>query len=777
MNLVIVESPSKGKTINKYLGSNYKVLASYGHIVDLPSKNGSVLPEENFLMKYEANIKSEKHIKEICDAAKKSDNIYLATDPDREGEAIAWHVAEVIKERKSLKKGSSIKRIAFNEITKKSVESAIQNPRDLDQDLIDAQQARRALDYLVGFTLSPLLWRKVPGCKSAGRVQSVALRLISERETEIEKFKQQEYWTIFAGLLNSGSEKISAKLVAVENKKLDKFDIPNNEQAQKLEEIIKISSFEVLNIEKKKQKRNPYAPFTTSTLQQEAARKLGFSAKKTMQVAQKLYEGVDIGKETVALITYMRTDGVSIAKEALEEIRDYIKSEYGEKYLPPKERVYQAKAKNAQEAHEAIRPIDVTQIPSKLKNKISEDLYDLYELIWKRAVSCQMESAVLDTVSVQIGTNKNMEFRTTGSIIAFDGFYKVYREGIDDKTKEDEEESENKILPPLKIGEKLSLTEVLPKQHFTEPPPRYSEASLVKKLEELGIGRPSTYASIISVLQDRDYVVLEKKRFIPHSKGRVLTAFLENYFKKYVEYDFTAELENELDEVASGSKKWKTLLGDFWKGFDSNIKDVSEFKMSDILIKLEEILSEQLFKENQSRKCVSCESGKLNLKFGKYGVFISCSNYPECNYTKQISGDDNQENADNPDSPSSGGSAANQVIGSIGDKSIYLKKGPYGWYLQLGNPTSTDKKDVKRAPIPANVKLDDVNEDLAKKLLSLPINIGKFGDEDILGSIGKFGPYVKVGKVIASIPRGKDLFSISVDEAVELIKKKMNKEK
>lgn len=773
MKLVVVESPAKAKTINKYLGNDYKVVASFGHIRDLPSKNGSVLPEEDFAMKYEIPSSSAKHVKAIADAAKEADTIYLATDPDREGESISWHVIEALKEKKALKKNPVIKRVAFSEITKKAILAAINNARDIDQNLVDAQQARRALDYLVGFTLSPVLWRKLPGSRSAGRVQSVALRMICEREHEIEKFKSREYWSIVADMLSSKKEKFKANLFKVGGKKLDKFDIENEQSAKDLVEELKKHSYIISSIEKKQQKRNPSAPFTTSSLQQEASRKLGFGAKKTMIIAQKLYEGIDIGGEIKALITYMRTDGVSIASEAIEASREWIKRNLGDQYLPASPRIYKTKAKNAQEAHEAIRPIDPTLAPESIKNHLDKDFYKLYDLIWKRTIACQMENVVIDSVAAIIDSeDKKYSFKANGSIIVFDGFYRIYKEGEDDKAEEDDGDS--KMLPPLSEHDLVEAEEITPNQHFTDPPPRFSEASLVKRLEELGIGRPSTYAAIISVLQDRNYVKLEKKRFFPENRGMIVTAFLVNSFLKYVEYNFTAELENKLDEISDGKLSWKKLLRDFWEGFEANVKDVEKYKISDVIDQLDEVLSEHLFPikagdNTDPRKCPSCENGRLGLRLGKFGAFIACSNYPECKHTRKLQQDSSEEGTDTKQEDRS----EDQILGQNEEGiDILLRKGPYGPYIQVGQAAS--KKDKpKRASLPPGYKMEDVDLKLALNLLSLPKSLGNHpetGQEMQIG-IGRYGPYVKYMKKFVSIPKNMNIFDIGLDEAVEIVSK------
>lgn len=774
MKLVIVESPAKAKTINKYLGKDYRVVASFGHVRDLPSKNGSVLPEQNFAMKYEISDKSTKHINEIIKLAKQSDEVYLATDPDREGESISWHIAEILKEKKAIKGEDKFKRVSFNEITKKSVLDAMAHPRHIDQNLVNAQQARRALDYLVGFTLSPILWRKLPGCRSAGRVQSVALRMICEREDEIERFKSQEYWNIKVDVKNSKNNPFTATLTHSYGEKLEKFSIPNEDAANRITNALKGQNFTVSSIQKKQQKRSPAAPFITSSLQQEASRKLGFSTKKTMQVAQKLYEGVEIRGENIGLITYMRTDGVTLSTESVEAIRNYIKSKYGADYLPSSARMYKSKSKNAQEAHEAIRPTDISLSPEIVARDLDKDQLKLYELIWKRTVACQMESAIIDMVGVDIiSDDKNFIARATGSTTAFDGYYKLYQEGIDDQ----QDNEENKLLPPLQEAEAIKTNKLLPEQHFTEAPPRFSEASLVKRLEELGIGRPSTYSSIISVLQDRKYAELDKKRFYPTNLGRLVTAFLVGFFAKYVEYDFTAELETDLDEVAMGDRNWLKLLEQFWTGFSDNTSKVSEHKISDIIEYVEKSLDYHLFGEDgteqykRNKQCPTCHDGTLNLKLGKYGSFLACSNYPKCNYKKTVSKSEEGEES------SMAIEDNNRELGQNKDGiSIYLKKGPYGWYVQLGQADSKADKP-KRVQLPDGVKPESVELSLALNLLNLPMIIGKHSetDDEICIGIGKFGPYIKYQNKFTSIPKSFDLFSISTSEAEGIIASKTKK--
>jgi DNA topoisomerase-1 len=765
MKLVIVESPAKAKTINKYLGKDYRVLASYGHIRDLPSKNGSVLPDEDFAMKYETLATSKKHITEICNAAEDCKEIILATDPDREGEGIAWHVVETLKDQGKLKKDIKVKRIVFTEITKGAVEQAIKAPREIDYNLVDAQQARRGLDYLVGFNLSPVLWRKLPGCKSAGRVQSVALRIICEREKEIKNFKKEEYWDITAELVKANKEQFKAKLVQIEAQKLDKFAIPNEALAKDIVAQMLERSYTVSNVEKKTQKRNPYAPFITSTLQQDASRKLGFSTKKTMQLAQKLYEGITIDGNNTGLITYMRTDGVTISNDALESIRQFIEKTYGDKYLPKSPRIYKSKSKNAQEAHEAIRPTDINLTPELLKSKLEPDMLKLYSLIWKHTVACQMESAVFDIVIAKIQSdNTKFLLSASGSTLVFKGFYEVY--GHDKEESEDDEDS--KLLPLLEVGEKVDVNEIIPKQHFTEPPPRYNEASLIKKFVELGIGRPSTYAPILSVIQERKYVRLDdKKRFVPETQGIVANAFLVNFFKKYVEYDFTAKLEEDLDEIAEGNVNWKKILRNFWQPFKDNVDSMAGVRITEVLEALDKILYDEIF-SNHDKTCPACKVGQLSLKIGKYGAFYSCGRYPECNFVMKLNANENPEEL----------AEVATIQGPIvynNQLPVYLKKGPYGWYLQVGdNPTD---EGFKRVKLPSTIKPQDVNEEIAVKLIALPRVVGT--DEDgnqIIASTGKFGPYLKYQDKLTALPKDKNPFTIDVDEALHVIKNKENKE-
>jgi DNA topoisomerase-1 len=757
-NLVIVESPSKAKTINKYLGNDFHVLASFGHIRDLPSKDGSVRPDDDFSMDYEISDKSKKYVQDIVRAAQGSKNIYLASDPDREGEAIAWHVVEALKEKKALKDDVNVKRVVFNEITKKAVNEAFANPRDIDMNLVNAQQARRALDYLVGFTLSPVLWRKLPGSRSAGRVQSVALRLICERDYEIAKFISREYWSIQGDFFTSDLQNFTARLVSFDQKKLDKFDIVSETQAKNIEEILKEKSYLVESVEKKRTQRHPAPPFITSTLQQEASRKLGYSASKTMQVAQKLYEGVDLGGETVGLITYMRTDGVQLSADAVDLAREYIKTNFGANYIPGQARVYKSKVKNAQEAHEAIRPTNISLSPDALRNSLLPDQLKLYELIWKRTLACQMQSAEFDQTTVEIeSTDKKAGFRATGSIMVFDGFLKVYMEGKDDQ---DEEDEEKKLLPLINAKDNLKLSEITSNQHFTEPPARYSEASLVKKLEELGIGRPSTYASIISVLQDREYVRLEKKRFYSEDRGKIVIEFLKLYFKQYVEYDFTANLEESLDFVSEGNMEWKDLLRKFWQDFYHHINDAKEKKNGDIAELVSENLVNNLAIKDYPQTCPTCGAGKLNLRTGKFGLYYSCSTYPTCKHTAPYNSNKaivagEGEIQDN-----------NKVIGKHEDQDVWFKKGPYGYYFQLG-----DGKTCKRSALPKFINPDEATLEQAIRLFSMPITLGinPADNQVVTLAIGRFGPFIAYNQQFFSIKQKEEIFTMDLVKALEII--------
>ena len=638
MDLVLVESPAKAKTINKYLGKGYEVLASFGHVRDLPAKSGSVDPDADFHMLWEVDPKAQKRLNDIARAVKDADKLILATDPDREGEAISWHVLQVLREKKALK-SQPIERVVFNAITKQAVTEAMAHPRKIDQALVDAYLARRALDYLVGFTLSPVLWRKLPGARSAGRVQSVALRLVADRELEIEKFVRQEYWSLVATLATPRDETFEARLIGADGKKLQRLDIASGAEAQAFKQALETAVFTVSSVEAKPLKRHPYPPFTTSTLQQEASRKLGFAPAHTMRVAQRLYEGVDIGGETIGLITYMRTDGVEMAEEAITAIRRAIETDYGRNYVPSAPRRYQTKTKNAQEAHEAIRPTDVARSPQDAKRFLDQDQAKLYELIWLRSVASQMESAELERTTAEIDANvagRLLELRATGTVVKFDGFLTLYQEGRD----EDPEDEEARRLPQMAAGERLAKKAIAADQHSTEPPPRYSEASLVKRLEELGIGRPSTYASILQVLKDRKYVRLDKRRLYPEDRGRIVVAFLESFFAKYVEYDFTARLEEQLDLIAEREINWRDVLRDFWRDFIAAIDETKDLKISAVIDALDSLLAPHLFPPradgSDPRQCPTCGNGRLSLKLSKYGAFIGCSNYPECRYTRPL---------------------------------------------------------------------------------------------------------------------------------------------
>lgn len=769
MKVVVVESPAKAKTINKYLGSGYEVLASFGHVRDLPAKDGSVDPANDFHMLWEVDDKSQKRLNDIARAVKGADTLILATDPDREGEAISWHVLEVLKQKNALKK-QNIERVVFNAITKQSVAEAMKHPRQIDGALVDAYLARRALDYLVGFTLSPVLWRKLPGARSAGRVQSVALRLVSDRELEIEKFVAKEYWSIVAQLATPRGENFEARLVGADGQKIQRLDIGSGQQAEDFKGALESAAFSVTNVEAKPAKRHPYAPFMTSTLQQEASRKLGLAPAHTMRIAQRLYEGIDIGGETVGLITYMRTDGVDIAEEAITAARRVIEADYGRDYVPPSPRRYQSKAKNAQEAHEAIRPTDLACRPSEIKGFLEADQAKLYELIWLRTIASQMESAELERTTVDISAQaggRNLELRATGTVVKFDGFLTLYTEDVDDKS---DDEDANR-LPEMATGDALKKREIQASQHFTEPPPRYSEASLVKRMEELGIGRPSTYASILQVLKDRGYVRLDKKRLVPEDKGRVLTAFLENFFAHYVEYDFTASLEEQLDRVSNNEIPWRDLLRDFWTGFTAAVEDIKDLRITQVIDALDEMLAPHLFPPSKDgsdpRKCPNCANGRIGLKLGRFGGFVGCSNYPECKYTRQLTvGADGQ-----------GGGMRKLGEDPETGLEVTVRGGRFGSYLQLGEPTKdADGETVKpkRASLPKGVSADEVTLEQALKLLALPREIGKSAEdgEPIIAGIGRFGSYVKHGKTYANLETGDDVTTIGLNRAVTLIAEK-----
>jgi len=762
-SVVVVESPSKAKTINKYLGRGYTVLASYGHVRDLPPKDGSVRPDDDFAMSWQVDPKADKRLKEIAAAVKGADHLFLATDPDREGEAISWHVEEVLRQRKALK-GVDVKRVVFNEVTKQAVLEAFRHPRALDRELVDAYLARRALDYLVGFTLSPVLWRKLPGSRSAGRVQSVALRLVCEREDEIEAFRAQEYWTVEAEFTTPAGERFRARLTHLDGKRLDKFDLKTEADARAAaDKILRATDYAVASVEKKQVRRNPPPPFTTSTLQQEASRKLGLSASRTMRIAQRLYEGVTIGGDTVGLITYMRTDGVTLSNEAIAAARRLIAQDHGARYVPDEPRIYRTQAKNAQEAHEAIRPTDMFRRPPQVARNLDAEQRALYELVWKRALASQMATALIDQVAVDIEpADKSVTLRATGSTIAFDGFLALYHEDEDDPA----ETEDGSRLPTLEERQTLARGAVEPLQHFTQPPPRYTEASLVKKLEELGIGRPSTYASILQVLQDRNYVRLEKKRFIPEDRGRVVTAFLTSFFDRYVEYGFTADLENKLDDISGGRIEWQKVLADFWRDFSAAVDATKDLNITQVIDALDEVLGRHFFPEDKSgrdpRLCPACQNGRLGLRLGKFGAFIACSNYPECRYTRALG----LERGDGTN-----GDTGPRELGddpATGEK-VTLKKGPYGSYVQLGAGENGEKP--KRASLPKGMAPADVTLEAALKLLALPREVGRHPEdgEPIVAGIGRFGPYVRHGKAYKSIPAGDDVLTIGLNRAVSLL--------
>ncbi len=773
MNLVIVESPAKAKTINKYLGSDYTVLASYGHIRDLPSKNGSVDPENDFKMIWEIDSFSKKYLKEITDTAKNSSKIILATDPDREGEAIAWHVREFLEEKKLLK-DKKVERVVFNEITKKAVTSGIDNPRQIEPQLVDAYMARRALDYLVGFNISPILWTKLPGSKSAGRVQSVALRLLTEREHEIEIFKPEEFWSLNVIFEDKNKSIITSNLNQLNGKRIEKFTFKSKDDVNKAINEIKKKEYQISDISSKIYTRNPSGPFTTSTLQQTASSKLGFGATRTMQIAQRLYQGIDIEGDTIGLITYMRTDGTNISKDAIETFRSYISDNFGKNYLPQSSLNYSGKkAKNAQEAHEAIRPTEISRNPESLKKYLSSDQYKLYNLIWSRALSSQMESAKFDRKTITI-TSKDTEniFKASGSVLKFDGYLKL--------TSVEGESENEKVLPDVEKGS-VNINEFIDEQHFTQPPPRYSEASLVKKLEELGIGRPSTYASIISVIANRGYADIENKRFFPTDRGKLLSAFLEKLFTKYVDYDFTAKLEDQLDDITSGKENWIKVLEQFWKDFNSNVSNVKEKRTREVLDLLNESLGSLIFEVDKEgkidRKCQLCDQGQLSLKNSfRGGAFIGCSNYPECKFTRPLSKSKAAQQLT---------LAEPKLIGQNDfGKDIFLKNGRFAPYLQfekeiieeenkIKKRKKVKKKDdnIKNVSIPKGIDYKFIDLDKAKFLCSLPISLGKNpeNDKDITLNVGRFGPYLKCENKSARLENVDELFSIGLNRAVTLI--------
>ena len=790
MTVVVVESPAKAKTINKYLGSGYRVLASYGHVRDLPPKDGSVRPDEDFSMSWEVDAKSKKRIDDIAQALKGEDRLILATDPDREGEAISWHVEEVLRQRKALK-DVDVKRVVFHEITKDAVLAAMKEPRAINQELVDAYLARRALDYLVGFTLSPVLWRKLPGSRSAGRVQSVALRLVCEREAEIEAFVPQEYWSVIADFATAKGDLFPARLTHLDGNKLDRLDIKSEAEAEGARRAIETGSFRVASVEKKTVRRNPAPPFTTSTLQQESSRKLRFSATRTMQLAQRLYEGIDVGGETVGLITYMRTDSVTLSGEAIGGCRRLIEADYGKTYLPDSPRVYRTKAKNAQEAHEAIRPTDLFRRPRQMARYLDDEQLKLYELIWKRTLASEMESALFDQVAADLATaDGKTVLRANGSVLKFDGFLKLYQEGRDDSTDDDGD----RRLPEMTEGETPALQQVNTEQHFTQPPPRYTEASLVKKMEELGIGRPSTYASILKVLQDRDYVRLERRQFIPEDRGRLVTAFLTSFFHRYVEYDFTATLEEQLDDISGGRIDWKRVLRDFWREFSQATEATSSLKISDVLTALDRDLGPHFFPTDEqgdteaARVCPGCGKGRLSMKLGRYGAFIGCSNYPDCRYTRQLTAAGNAEADEGADALLASGPVVLGTDPETGQE-VSLRKGPYGPYVQLGeaeaappaenNEEGGKKKKKskaktnkpKRASLPKGMRPEDVTLETALRLLALPREVGAHPEtgDMISAGLGRFGPYLRHQSKYTSLPAEDDVLTIGLNRAVTIL--------
>ena len=804
-NVVIVESPAKAKTINKYLGTDYVVIASYGHVRDLVNKDGSVKPDEDFAMVWQLGDRAKKNVSDIKKLVKAADVVWLATDPDREGEAISWHINEILEDAKLLK-GKDVHRVAFNEITKTAVQAAFKEARKLDQDLIDAYMARRALDYLVGFNISPILWRKLPGSRSAGRVQSVALRLICERESEIEAFNPQEYWSLENLLHSKDGAPFTARLTTLSGNKLGKLDIGSEAESNKAATRIKSKDLKIHKIEKKQKRRSPYAPFITSSMQMEGSRKLGLSASQTMRCAQQLYEA--------GLITYMRTDGTTLSADAVKQARDIIKKDYGDKYLPDAPRLYKSKAKNAQEAHEAIRPTDLSKLPKNIS--MEYDAKRLYELIWKRTMASQMENAVMDQVAVDIsdGTN-DVVLRANGSVIGFDGFLTLY---ILEKDEDEEENTDDKdrILPPMAEGDKIKLMEVRENQHFTQPPPRYTEASLVKIMEELGIGRPSTYASVLQVLRDRQYVIMDRKRFVPEDRGRLVTAFLKKFFARYMDYDFTANLEEELDAIAAGLTPWKEALRQFWIDFSKNIEDAKPLTITEVIDYLNEELGVHFFPERSDgsprRECPACKKGELSLKLGKFGAFIGCSDYPECKFTRPLLSGADGEGAELANEP--------KELGAHPDngRAVSLRRGPYGPYVQIDAPPETAEektayaekveayetryakrvekakekgKDIpvkkvpkppvkrpKRQGLPAGTAIDDVTLDMAVGLLALPRDIGEHPESGKMmkAGIGRFGPFVVHDGKFASIPKDEDVMTIGMNRAVDLIAQKKERD-
>ncbi|WP_343079782.1 type I DNA topoisomerase [Ostreiculturibacter nitratireducens] len=755
MAVVVVESPAKAKTINKYLGPDYTVLASFGHVRDLPAKDGSVDPDEGFAMTWEVASDSKKHVRAIAEALKSDNRLILATDPDREGEAISWHLKEALAS--SLKKGKEVSRVTFNAITKSAVSEAMAHPRDIDMELVEAYLARRALDYLVGFNLSPVLWRKLPGARSAGRVQSVCLRLIVEREMEIEAFRAREYWTVTATLATPRGQEFQARLTVLGGKKLDKFDIATAEAAELAVQAITSRTLSIAGVESKPASRNPAPPFMTSTLQQEASRKFGMGAKACMSAAQRLYEA--------GHITYMRTDGIDMAPEAVMAARDEIGRRFGADYVPKSPRMYKNKAKNAQEAHECIRPTDMSAAPDKLR--LEADQKKLYDLIWKRTIASQMEAARLERTTVDISSpDGQVGLRATGQVVLFDGFLKIYEEGRDDEDGED-----GARLPQMIQGEPAEKRQITPEQHFTQPPPRYTEATLVKRMEELGIGRPSTYASIVTTIQDREYVRKEKGRLIAEDKGRLVTAFLTNFFPRYVQYDFTADLEEELDDISAGKRDYKEVLARFWRDFTAALKESADLRISEVIEKIDEFLAPHLYPPrpdgNDPRACPVCGSGRLNLKTARSGgAFIGCSNYPECRYTRPLSAPGGDEGA--------ALTADGKLLGhDENGQPITLRTGRFGPYVQRGEATEAEPKPP-RASLPKGWSPDSIDLERALMLLNLPRQIGPHPSdgEPVEAGIGRYGPYVKHGRIYANLPEVEEVFTIGMNRAVEVLAQK-----
>ncbi|MEO9613019.1 MAG: type I DNA topoisomerase [Nitratireductor sp.] len=768
MDVVIVESPAKAKTINKYLGGGYKVLASFGHVRDLPAKDGSVLPDEDFAMSWQVDGPSSKRLSDIAKAVKEADGLVLATDPDREGEAISWHVLEVLRQKRALK-DKPVRRVVFNAITKKAVLDAMANPRDIDVPLVDAYLARRALDYLVGFTLSPVLWRKLPGARSAGRVQSVALRLVCDREAEIERFVRQDYWQIAAGLTTPRQDGFEARLTAFEGKKLQKLDIDSQDQADTIKAMLDAASFTVADVEAKPTRRNPPPPFTTSTLQQAASSRMGFSASRTMQVAQRLYEGLEVDGETTGLITYMRTDGVQIAPEAIDAARGAIADTFGASYVPDKPRVYSTKAKNAQEAHEAIRPTDFSRTPDQMRAILDHDQARLYELVWKRAIASQMNAAEIERTTVEIEAREGSRtagLRAVGSVVKFDGFLAAYA----DRRDEDSDDEEDRRLPQIIAGETVARDKIDVTKHTTEPPPRYSEASLIKKMEELGIGRPSTYAATLKTLEDRGYVEIDKRRLVPEAKGRLVIAFLESFFERYIEYDFTAALEEKLDQISDGKLAWKDVLREFWRDFSTAVADIKELRVTEVLDALNEELAPLVFPAREDggepRACPRCGNGQLSLKLGRYGAFVGCSNYPECGYTRQL--------GDGADGNGATGDNGDKALGvdPYTDEPIALKSGRFGPYVQRG-----EGKEAKRSSLPKGWTPDTIDLERALALLSLPRDVGQHPETQkmISAGIGRYGPFLLHDGTYANLDSVEDVFTVGINRAVTVLAEKQAK--